>query len=159
MPIIWRDDDVLLKPREFGKLLAVDDVLRRHAKVHTIAVIAETLTRELGAAIRERGMSAQLHCWSHEDLSEDADAIAMLPRAVAKMEDMIGVRPTVLYPPWNRTSPALEGAASKLGLAVSWRKISLEAYIRCGGQCEEDTVNFHFWHASDVALLEEALRL
>ena len=146
-------------PRTLPQLLAVDDIVRAHGETHTIAIIASTLTRELGRLIRERGMSAQLHCWNHDDLSLDADGRAQLAGAVAKIEDLVGTRPAVLYPPWNRTGPELEAAALELGLRVSVRKISLEQFIRCRGDVEEETINFHFWHPEDVAQLPEALRI
>ncbi len=159
MPIIWRDDDILMPPHSLGKLLAVDDILQRHGALHTIAIIAETLTEEVAAVIRERGMSAQLHCWSHDDLSVDEVAIAQLPQAVAKIEDMVGVRPTTLYPPWNRASPLLVKVAKALGLSVSWEKVSLSQYIRFRGSVTEPAVNFHYWHAPDVEQLEVALAI
>lgn len=157
--IIWRDDDVLKLPRTLPDLLAVDDLLSAHAAIHTIAIIASTLTPELGSIIRERGMSAQLHCWEHDDLSADPAARAQLASAIAKIEDLVGTRPTVLFPPWNRTSLALETEAAKLGLRVSREKISLEQFIRAGGDVMESVVNFHYWHRADVALLPEALRI
>lgn len=157
--MIWRDDDVLELARTLPQLLGADELLRRYGQVHTIAIIASTLTPELAAIIRERGMSAQLHCWAHDDLSVDGIAIAQLPAAVAKIEALVGTRPTVIYPPWNRTSALLETAACKLGLAVSVAKISLEQYIRADGDVAESVVNFHYWHASDMELLEPALKI
>lgn len=152
--MIWRDDDVVTAPHTLAQLLAVDDIIRRAGQVHTVAIIAETLTAEVAAAIRDRGMDAQLHCWRHDDLSVDAAAVGQLPDAVAKIADMVGTRPTVLYPPWNRTSEMLEVAAGWLGLTVSAEKISLGQYLRGARGLP---VNFHFWHAPDVALLERAL--
>jgi hypothetical protein len=157
--IIWRDDDVLFHRHRLPELLALDDIFQRYGCLHTVAIIAETLTPELGAIIRERGMSAQLHCWSHDDLSVDETAIAQLPAAVAKIEDMVGARPTILYPPWNRTSQALEAAAAALGLTVSWQKISLEQYIRANGDVSETVCNFHYWNEGDAKLIEPALKI
>lgn len=159
MPIIWRDDDILMPRHSLDRLLAADDIFQRHGVLHTVAIIAETLTPAVAAAIRERGMSAQLHCWSHDDLSISDAALAQLPQAVARIEDMVGIRPTVLYPPWNRCSAKLLDAAKALGLTVSWRKISLEQYIRCEGDVREDTVNFHYWHQPDVDQLDLALSI
>ena len=157
--MIWRDDDVLMKPHDLVHLLVVDDLLKRHGQLHTVAIIGETLTPDLGAIIRERGMSAQVHCWSHDDLSVNAEAVADLPLAVGAIEHMVGARPTVLYPPWNRTSPMLEEAAAALGLTVSAEKISLDQFVRCGGDVAEGVCNFHFWHAPERALLKLALRI
>jgi peptidoglycan/xylan/chitin deacetylase (PgdA/CDA1 family) len=157
--IIWRDDDILMPRHSLGRLLAADDIFQRYGVLHTVAIIAETLTPEIAAAIRERGMSAQLHCWSHDDLTAVPEALAQLPQAVAKIEDIVGVRPTTLFPPWNRVSAKLLDAAKALGLEVSWRKISLEQYIRCEGDVSEDVVNWHYWHQPDVDQLEAALRI
>jgi peptidoglycan/xylan/chitin deacetylase (PgdA/CDA1 family) len=152
--MIWRDDDVLMSPHTIGQLLRVDDMLQAAGKRHTVAIIAETLTPELGAIIRERDMDAQLHCWTHDDLSVDQGAVAQLPMAIAKIEDLVGTRPTVLYPPWNRTSSMLDAAAAKLGLEVSTEKLSLGQYLRGARGLP---INFHFWHEPDVELLKRAL--
>lgn len=157
--MIWRDDDILMPRQSLARLLAADDIFQRYGCLHTIAIIASTLTPAVAAAIRERGMSAQLHCWAHDDLSTDAAAVAQLPQAVARIEDMVGTRPTVLYPTWNKVSPMLLAKADELGLKVSWRKISLEQYIRCDGDVAENVVNWHYWHQPDVDQLEVALRI
>lgn len=159
MRITWRDDDILMPRHSLDRLLAVDDVFQRYGIVHTIAIIASTLTPELGRVIRDRKMSAQLHCWAHDDLSVDDAAIAQLPQAVERIEALVGIRPKVLYPTWNRKSPKLLDAANALGLAVSWKKISLEQFIRCNGDVAERTVNFHYWHQPDADQIDEALRI
>jgi peptidoglycan/xylan/chitin deacetylase (PgdA/CDA1 family) len=156
--MIWRDDDVLRGDTDLADLLAVDDLLQQAGVRHTVAIIAETLTPEVAAVLRARGMSCQLHCWHHDDLSVDERAVAQLPQAVDKIADLIGVRPTVLYPPWNRTSPMLQAAAAALGLRVSWQKVSLEPFTRVKGHVTQDTINFHYWHAPDRLALVEALR-
>ena len=145
-----------MAPHTVDMLLRADDILQRYGQKHTVAIIASTLTDKVAAAIRDRGMVAQLHCWDHDDLSIDADAVAELPMAVARIEDMTDQRPTVLYPPWNRTSPMLEDAAAELGMTVSAKKISLTQYIK---GVRGLPVNFHFWHEPDVNLLPKALAL
>ncbi len=157
--MIWRDDDILWGAHGLEELLRVDDLFQRAGVTHTVAVIASTLTPALASAIRERRMVAQVHCWKHDDLSVDAAAVAELPQAVEKIENMVGMRPTTLYPPWNRTSPSLEAAAVALSLTVSAVKVSLDQYIRFRGQVGEDTINFHYWHEPDRALLPRALRV
>lgn len=157
--MIWRDDDILYPHARLSDLLAVDDVLREFGCVHTVAVIAETLTPELGRIIQDRGMVAQLHCWAHDDLSVNAKAIAQLPMAVEKIADLCGQTPTVLYPPWNRTNARLEAVAMALGLEVSAEKLSLEQIIRLRAMVAHDaTVNFHFWHEPDREALPQALQ-
>lgn len=157
--MIWRDDDILKNRASLRALLDVDDLLQRHGQIHTVAIIASTLTPELAAIIRARGMSAQLHCWKHDDLSVNPAARAQLAAGVAKIADLIGVRPTILYPTWNRTSAALMRAAAELGLIVCHQKISLEQYIRFEGDVDEPIVNFHYWHEPDRGALAEALAI
>lgn len=155
--MIWRDDDIGQNTR-LDVLTAVDDVFQRHSKPHTIAVIASGIdTRpDLIDLIRERRMIVQLHCWEHDDLSVDAAARCELARAADLLESLF-VRPTVLYPPWNRTSPELEEVAAYLGLTVSHKKVSLSQYVRVKGDVNENVVNFHHWHVPDVLLLERAI--
>jgi peptidoglycan/xylan/chitin deacetylase (PgdA/CDA1 family) len=156
--MIWRDDDILMEDTRLDQLLIADDLLQRYGRLHTVAIVAETLTPEVAAAVRARGMSAQLHGWRHDDLSVDRAAIGQLRQACDKIADLVGVRPTVLYPPWNKTGPAMEAEARALGLTVSARKTSLAHYIRHKGRVSHDTINFHYW-APEMALLEPALQI
>jgi hypothetical protein len=155
--LIWRDDDILMRPHTLDQLLAVDDLIQRAGAVHTVAIISETLTPELANVIRERRMDAQLHCWAHAGNREtglDDTGIAMLPAAVEKIEELVGTRPTTFYPPWNKVRPELMAAADALGLTVSAEKLSLGQYLRGARGLP---VNFHFWHQPDVDLLKQAL--
>jgi peptidoglycan/xylan/chitin deacetylase (PgdA/CDA1 family) len=158
--MIWRDDDILYADSRLEDLLAVDDDLRAYGRRHTVAVLASLLTPAIATVLVERGMDVQLHAWSHEDLTVSASARADLPAAVRRIEELVGTRPTVLYPPWNRTSPALNKAASDLGLVVSAEKISLEYYLRRNGSVPGSSViNFHYWHEPNRILLKQALAL
>jgi peptidoglycan/xylan/chitin deacetylase (PgdA/CDA1 family) len=157
--VIWRDDDILKTPNSLDALLEVDDLCQRYLQPHTVAVIVETLTPALATVLRGRGMDVQLHCWRHHDLSVDAAGRAQLGDAVQKIADLVGTRPTILYPPWNRTSPALEAAAAALGLTVSCNKLSLAQFIRVEGDVRERVVNFHYWHPPDRELLKTALQI
>ncbi len=156
--MIWRDDDILWQDYPLEQLLAVDDLFQAEGIEHTVAVLASTLTPALAQAILARRMTVQLHGWRHDDLSTDRGAGAELPAAVAKIEQVLGVRPTVLYPPWNKTSPYLEAAARDLGLVVSAEKVSLDFYIRKGGKVSRPVINFHYW-APECALLPAAFAL
>lgn len=169
--MIWRDDDIgaahvtragkVVPGTRIDDLRAVDDIFQRHGVPHTIAVMAFDLDKrpDLVELIRERRMLAQLHCWRHDDLTSDALARDDLARAVDAMAAAFGAPPTVLYPPWNRTSPEVEEAAARLGLTVSAQKISLSQWIRFRGHVAETVVNFHHWHVPDAVLVEPALRL
>lgn len=159
MPMIWRDDDVLRKGSDLAQLLRVDDLLQAYRQPHTVAIIASSLTPAVAKSLSDRRIIPQLHCWNHDDLSIDAQARAQLPDALAKISDLCGRRPTVLYPPWNRTGPELEQYAATLGLRVSALKISLEQFIRVDGDVDCETINFHYWADEDVAQLQHALRV
>ena len=155
--MIWRDDDIGADTR-IATLQAVDDLFQRFRVEHTIAVIAKGIeTRpDLLEFIRERRMVVQLHCWEHDDLTADLEARDDLARAVDLLAEHL-TRPTVLYPPWNRTSPELETVAAELGLTVSARKISLSQYIRCDGDVDSNVINFHFWYPPEYEQLQQAL--
>lgn len=157
--ITWRDDDIGARTK-YKVLADVNDIFQRHGATHTIAVMAAGMDKrsDLVQLILARRMVVQLHCWTHEDLTI-AEFRAQLPAAVDMLADLFGVRPTILYPPWNRTDPGLMQAAAALGLTVSADKISLEQYIRANGDVKEDVVNFHHWHAPDVAQIDQALRI
>lgn len=166
MRIIWRDDDIGARTR-VDVLAAVDDIFQRHGARHTIAVMAAGIDKrpDLVELILARNMDVQLHCWRHGDrrehdnLADSAPARADLAQAADMLELVFGKRPTILYPTWNRVSPELEEAAAALGLRVSAAKISLDQFIRAGGDVAEDVVNFHYWHVPDVAQLDTALRI
>lgn len=159
--MIWRDDDIGRDTR-IAALEAVDDLFQRFHVEHTIAVIAKGIETksDLLAFIRERRMIVQLHCWDHDDLT--LIGTARLQLQLAQAVDVLTehlTRPTVLYPPWNRSSPEVEAIAADLGLTVSWRKISLSQYIRCDGDVSDPVCNFHYWYPPEFPLLEQALTI
>jgi peptidoglycan/xylan/chitin deacetylase (PgdA/CDA1 family) len=170
--MIWRDDDIgaaqtnhagiVIPGTKLSELQAADDLFQRYGVPHTIAVIAKDLdTRpDLIDLIRERGMNVQLHCWTHDDLTVDESARDDLERARDLVATLFGRAPAVLYPPWNRCNNHVMAAAARLGMRVSHRKVSLEQFIRFGGDVEERTVNFHHWDVDgDMQLLELALHI
>lgn len=158
--MIWRDDDIS-RTTHLAHLTQVDDEFQATGERHTIACIMRdmTLRPDLIAAIKARRMLPQLHCWTHENLTTHPAALRALPQAVRAMEDLFGVRPTVLYPPWNQTDERVEAMAEELGLTVACEKLSLAAYLRAGGYVQEDTVNFHYWDPEDIQLIGRALRV
>jgi peptidoglycan/xylan/chitin deacetylase (PgdA/CDA1 family) len=160
---IWRDDDVWYKTtgEKLDQFLRVDDHFQKYQVPHTLAVLAAHLdeNQPLVDAIKERRMLVQLHAWHHDDLSVSSEARLDLVDAIKMLERLFGARPTVLYPPWNRTSVELDAAAKVLGLQVRCHKISLQQYIRFEGDTFEDTVNFHFWDESEFDLIPKALAI
>lgn len=158
--MIWRDDDIGAR-NDRDQLLRVDDAFQAVGLPHTVACVMEGLVEKpaIIKAILDRRMVPQLHCWDHEDLTTSPKSLAALGMAIKAMEHLLGVRPTVLYPPWNRTSEPVRQVAAELGLTVSTEKISLSQFLRAGGEVREDTVNFHYWDAEEARQIGEALRL
>jgi peptidoglycan/xylan/chitin deacetylase (PgdA/CDA1 family) len=159
--MIWRDDDVG-KDTRLADLIAIDDLFQTYRIPHTVAIMAEGMDTapELVDFIIERQMLVELHCWTHHDLRYDHHRQRTnLAQAVAMIERLFGKRPTVLYPPWNRTNADVVKAAGALGLKVSTEKLSLAQYIRAGGDVAEDTINFHHWFVPEALLLERALSI
>lgn len=158
--LIWRDDDISAQTKARDLLLA-DDILQAEGLRHTVAVIAKDLDDhvELIDAIRERRMDVQLHCWTHDDLTVDRESLRNLASGVEMIEQVFGIRPTVLYPPWNRADGCVRDMAASLGLTVSNQKVSLSQFIRVDGDVTERVVNFHYWSASERKQLAEAVRI
>src|SRR5690348_14081544 len=114
--MIWRDDDIgaaqvnragqVVQGTKVSDLIAADDLFQRYGIPHTIAVMAKGIeTRpDLVELIVDRRMQVQLHCWTHDDLTVDDIARADLERARDVLAEIFGFPPTVLYPPWNRSS-------------------------------------------------------
>jgi peptidoglycan/xylan/chitin deacetylase (PgdA/CDA1 family) len=162
--IIWRDDDILWggdsqsSAGPLSRLAQVDDLFQKYGLTHTVAVLASTLTPDVVALVKERRMDVQLHAWKHDDLSVDAKARGELPMAVKRIEDLFGITPTTLYPPWNRVSRPLRNAARALGLTVSHEKVSLGSYLEYAHVHSDLVINFHYW-ADEVESLEPAMQL
>lgn len=158
--MIWRDDDIGVDTN-LDTLRVVDDIFQRYNTRHTVAIMAAGMDGrpDLVQLIRDRGMLVQLHCWTHHDLTANKAARGELKQAAELVADLFGARPTVLYPPWNRSSPVVVRCAAELGMTVSTHKITLAAYIRAGGDVQEQVVNFHHWHVPEALLLEPALQL
>ncbi len=161
--MIWRDDDIGVETTgwRLERLRQVDDLFQTHRLPHTVAVLAVDLelNPDLIALIRNRKMIVQLHGWEHEDYVANPSALLDLPVAVSTLERLFKTRPTVFYPPWNRSNDLVAHACDLLGLTVSAEKISLEQYIRVQGDADCDTVNFHYWNEADHQLLREALEI
>lgn len=160
--LVWRDDDIGFET-DIDTLMLVDDFFQLHRVTHTIAVMVDKLHKrpDLVEFIRARGMDVQLHCWDHIDLSKEPreQLHDHLSVAVEEVNALFGKRPTVLYPPWNRSSDLVREVAAAVGMVVHDQKISLEAYIRTGGGVKEHTINFHYWATQERDLIPQALEI
>jgi peptidoglycan/xylan/chitin deacetylase (PgdA/CDA1 family) len=162
--ITFRDDDIGYDTI-LSELVEAHSFFIKHGVTHTVAVEAfgmdtaqaKPIVKYLKSA---EGFDIQLHCLTHVNLAEDIDrTYKELTAALRIMTKVFSRKPTILYPPWNKSSPELEKAAATLGLEVSWEKISLEAYIRCNGGVAEPVVNFHYWEPTERAMLDRALTI
>ncbi len=164
--IIFRDDDIE-KPTCFDLFRRADAILRERAVTHTIAVIADKIDLNpdvcdyINSPRRRDGFDVQLHCWNHDHPLTSYTATNLehdLGRGKAKLENLFGKPVSVLYPPWNKSSPTVIEAASRVGLAVSFEKISLSQYLRAGGDVGNAVINFHYW-SDEVNLLAAAVEI
>mgnify|MGYP003442795447 FL=1 len=160
--MIFRDDDLsyLTKLDDFKR---VHSLFEKYNVMHTVAVIAKDLDKnpELVEYLKSNKLiDVQLHCWEHYDMSitDDVTLNTDIERAIGELF-VLGFDVNTLYPPWNKSSAALEEVSSNLGLSVSNKKITLAAYIRCAGHVEEDVINFHYWADSECIFIEPALKI
>lgn len=159
--IIWRDDDIshLTKTDEFKQ---VHESFQKYGVTHTIALIVKDIQRnpELISFIKENDIDVQIHCWEHFDMTKTVDILEEhLINCIGTIKSVFGITPTTVYPPWNSSNNEVEAIVTKLGLIVRPDKISLNQYIRAGGDVAEDVVNFHYWAYEEKMLIEPALRI
>lgn len=157
----FRDDDVSYQT-ELIWFQQVHNLFKEAIMLHTIALICKDIEKnqELIDFIKKNNIDVQVHCWEHYDLTTNhVQANIDLNLCVNKIEEVFGERPTVLYPPWNKTDERLEAIAKDIGLTVSTEKVSLDQYIRVEGAVKEEVVNFHYWNYEDIIRLEKALEI
>lgn len=163
--IIWRDDDIshLTSVKNFEKFKWVQEIFDKYEVTHTIAVIAKDIekSKELIKFINEHNIDVQLHCWEHIDYSKEENKDKILPSLIYALDSMQVFHrpPTIIFPPWNRSSDDLVEIAATKSLKVSYKKASLQGYIKAGGDIEENVINFHYWAEQETMFLEQALRI
>jgi peptidoglycan/xylan/chitin deacetylase (PgdA/CDA1 family) len=159
--MIFRDDDIsyLTNLEEFKKVQEIFD----HNNVrHTVALICKDIDKnpELIDFIRSKDIDVQIHCWEHIPLTEYHDKlIDHLSWSISTIETYFGNRPTVLYPPWNKSDSFVEAKATDLGLKVSNKKITLSKYIQFKGKVSQKVINFHYWAYEEAMLLDAAMKI
>lgn len=162
--MIFRDDDISWKT-DLKKFVEVNNTFIEYNVKHTIAVIAkdlEKMPKDLVTYIRDSGnIQVQLHCLDHFELPNCSkeELLNDLGIALDEIEGILQQRPTILFPPWNKTSPMVNMVAHRLGLTVSWEKVSFSQYIKTRGYVLEQVVNFHYWAYEETQFLETALRI
>lgn len=163
--MIFRDDDPAIQTKgdKLRQFMEVDALFKNYGVTHTIALITRDIEKntELVDYIKANPhIDVQFHCVDHIDFTHNQNEVEwQMKTGVDTIERVFGKRPTIWFPPWNKTTEFCNSVAKKLGLKPSWVKISLDQYIRVNGHVAEDTINFHFWHYGDQVNLEQALRI
>lgn len=160
--MIWRNDDVSYKT-EVGQFAEVHKLFKQYTVLHTIAVICKDINKnyELIKYINENNIDVQIHCYAHIDftLLTEPQIKHQLTQCIEIIGKYFKHKPTVFYPPWNKSNLLVESVAHKLGLTVLNKKVSLSQYIRTAGDVAEDVINFHSWALPEIIMLEDALKL
>lgn len=163
--MIFRDDDIGRPNLSIDLFKEVDALFIKYQVIHHVAIITEHMDRMQEWLLYIEAnphIQPQLHCLSHDKaLTElsDSELYAQLYTAIGQFKYYFQTKPTILYPPWNRTNELVRQTAFKLGLDVSHEKVSLSQYIRCEGDVKEGVINFHFWDEGDRSLIEDALKV
>ncbi len=160
--MIFRDDDISVHT-DLARLKPVHDIFKKHMVLHTVAIIAKDIdmNTELVMYLKRENFDVQLHCFEHHHFPEMK--MEDLKRHIQQSLNMFARcgfdRPTVLYPPWNQTTHAINVMVYEtFGIEVSNKKCSLSQYVRAAGNVDVDVVNFHYWD-DECKDLDEALTI
>lgn len=156
---LFRDDDISYTT-DIGLLMYAHDLITSYKKQHAVAVLMDRLwdNKEVWLWLMTTpNLTIGLHGWTHRDYSlvSSTDAIEDIQRSLAYWSEHTAAYPhvpqlAIFFPPWNKTSPALERACYATGLRVDvrWKK-------------DSDVYGFHSWELllqDRKRKLEEALR-
>ena len=158
---IFLDNDISATT-DFASFKQVHTYFKEAIVMHTIAVICKDIENniELVDYIKKNNIDVQVQCWTPYDLTADhIQANIDLNMCVNKIEDIFGERPTVLYPPENKTDHRLHEIAKALGLTISTESVSLDEYCKKNGEVEEEVISFCYSDEKDIMLLETALKI
>lgn len=164
MKITFRDDDIgrMTTGHKFEDFKMVHEVFKKYNVKHTVAVICRDLLQnpQIIDYILENGIDPQFHCLDHIRHIDNHDIIQeQFKEGVEVFEFAFGRKPTIWFPSWNLTDDYCNNMAAKYGMEVSYKKVSLDQYIRVNGEVSEDVVNFHYWHTPEQHLIEPALKI
>jgi hypothetical protein len=154
--MIFRDDDVS-KDTDLKRFKQVHELFNKYAALHTVALICKDIEQNkplLKYLKYQKNIHVQVHAWEHFNFQTDLHKLhEQLPQAVELITRHFK-KPTVLFPPWNKSSIGVEKIAWNNGLKVMSDKISLSQYLR---GVKGDVINFHYW-ADECKDLEAALK-
>lgn len=153
--IIFRDDDISVDT-DLKKFKAVHELFNKYNVLHTVALICKDIEQNkplLKYLKSQKNIDVQVHAWEHFNFQENLARLhTELPQAVEIVTRHFK-KPTILYPPWNKSSIGVEKIAWNNGLKVMADKISLSQYLR---GVKGNVINMHYW-SSECSDLEAAL--
>jgi len=153
----WRNDDIS-HTTDLNKFKAVHELFKKYNVLHTVALICKDIQKapELIKYINDNNIDVQVHAWEHEDFTvmNEYKMQDQFKKSIACIKKYFKKKPTMFYPPWNKSDIIVEGIAAEFGLTVSNKKISLSQYLR---GATGEVINFHSW-SDECVDLEEALK-
>ena len=107
------------------------DLLEEHGGRATFFVLGYRVERHRDTIVRAAEMGNEIanHSWSHPRLPQlDADEIAEeIRRTSSAIEDVTGISPPIMRPPFGRTSYVVRNVAEELGyVMVNWTVDTLD---------------------------------
>ncbi|HVX01104.1 MAG TPA: polysaccharide deacetylase family protein, partial [Candidatus Babeliaceae bacterium] len=145
-----------------GQFKEVHNLFKKYIILHTVALICKGIERnkELINFINHNDIDVQIHCWEHYRFNENKNILAAdLKKSVKNVTKYFNNPPTVVYPPWNEADDEVMKICADMGLQCNPVKVSLQQFIRFGGNPGCDVVNFHSWAYDDIISLEPALKI
>lgn len=158
--MIIRQDD--FDPRtDLETLQKVHEEFVKRDMLHTIAVnnsmglVTEIEPEVLDYVNTTDHWDIQLHGYHHE-LYYHWGAKDLYPHIAANLlltkRDFSKSNPTVFYPPWNKTSDALEAVCKKLGLTVNAECEYIDMYLNWDKR-DTGVIYYHMWDKKDIGML------
>lgn len=140
---LFRDDDISVTT-DIGLLIKAHELVTDYGGRHAVALLMKDLwdNKEVWLWLMTTpNLVVGLHGWTHRDYSvlQSTEIIADIELSLTYWREHIGAYPEApqidtFFPPWNRSSPALERACYATGLKLDtrWKK-------------DSDVYGFHSW--------------
>ena len=167
--VTFRDDDVCYYPgvgidigvNYLEKFIKTHELMKQYNTTHVIAILASGIDYNLGMVdyIKQHQdlIVPQFHGWTHIDYTQNHQtAEDHFIWGLNRIQATFGKRPTVWYPPWNKSDGFLEELCHRLGLTVSCEKMSTSKFVE---NPRDGIINFHYWASCDTDYLEDALKI
>ena len=160
--MIFRDDDIHFET-DLRRFKHIDSLFIEYGIEHHIAVICHRMglhTELIDYIHKHPHIIPQIHGWEHIDYTVNHNLIREhLTLCIKQMQYLGFAKPTIFFPPWNRTDDVINFVAGELGLIVLHEKNTLTDFIQGNPLVPGDIINFHYWADMDSQMLEPALRI